>query len=92
VGAFEHERHGFDPSSPFSEEGFEHLSLGGDVTEHAPGHLLHDPHGLHPNAEPPKQPHPLVARLRQPGSARDALALREILDAPRARRPFRRPL
>jgi hypothetical protein len=94
VGAFEHEAHGFGPSNPFSEEAFEHLPRGADVTEHLPGHLLGGPHGALSSertasstrtAEPTRQ-HPLVERLRAPDSARDAFALREILDAPLARR------
>ena len=87
LGAFDHEEHGFGPSSPFSEEAFEHLARGTDVTEHAPGHLLDDAHGLF-GAEglPTPARHPLVERLRHPDAVRDAFALREILDTPRARR------
>ena len=49
-GAFEsaarspHEDHGFGLSSPFSEEAFEQLPRGLDITEHAPGHLDVSPH------------------------------------------------
>jgi hypothetical protein len=85
-GGFEHDRHGFTLESPFSEEAFEELARGADVSEHAPGHLDYDPHRLARPLETPTRPHPLIARLRRPGAARDAFALREILDAPRSRR------
>ena len=39
-----HEIHSFGPDSPFSEEAFEHLARGLDITEHAPGHLAASPH------------------------------------------------
>lgn len=89
VGGFEHERHGFDPASPFSEEAFQHLARGADVTTHAPGHLDHDPHGLRSPTDSERRAHPLVARLRNSRTAREAFALRAVLGAPRARR--RRP-
>lgn len=91
VGGFEHEEHGFGPENPFSDENFERLPRGLDVTEHAPGHLSYDPHGIPrtPATPAPKRRHPLAERLRTPGSAREAFALREILDAPRSRRPRR---
>ena len=90
LGGFEHERHGFGLDNPFSEEAFERLPRGADVTEHAPGHLDHDPHAPRGRRRSPRRParkgHPLAARLRETGDARDAFALREILDAPLARR------
>jgi hypothetical protein len=86
VGAFEHDRHGFGPASPFSEERFEHLARGADVTAHAPGHLDYSPHGTLRPSDPQRQPHPLAARLKRPGTARDAFVLHEVLRTPRARR------
>ena len=92
VGAFEHEAHGFGPDNPFSEEAFEQMPRGADIAEHATGHLDYDPHDALPDVTPHTEPtpraapHPLVARLRRPSTAREAVVLREILDRPRVLR------
>lgn len=90
TGAFEHDRHGFGPENPFSEEAFERLPLGLDITEHPAGHLDAGPHVLRSD-QASTGPHPLVTMLRNPGAARRAVALKEILDGPRSKRPYRRP-
>lgn len=93
VGSFEHEQHGFGLENAFSEEAFEQLPRGLDITEHPPGHLDAGPHALRPptTVKPPKEAHPLLATLRHPDSARQAFVLKEIFDAPRSRRRHRLP-
>ena len=46
-----------------------------------------EPHAPTVPASPSQ--HPLLSRLRDPDSLRDAFVLKEILDKPRANRPFR---
>lgn len=82
-----HEKHGFGLDQPFSEERFESLARGRDITEH-----------LHPPLAP-RHHAPLPAtrasawrqRLQNPKQAQDALVLTEIFSGPWSpRRPGRK--
>ncbi|OZC02730.1 hypothetical protein [Rubricoccus marinus] len=87
-----HEVHGYGLDSPFSEERFERLPRGRDVTEHPPGHL---DAGAHGRARPLPRRLSVAGqwreRLRDPKEAQDALVLSEIFGGPwKARRPHKR--
>ena len=87
-----HEIHSFGADNPFSEEAFEHLARGRDITEHAPGHLQASPHApLRPRRSAPGT-HASYwrQRLTDPRHAQDALVLSEIFGGPwTPRRPGR---
>lgn len=69
-----HEEHGFGLDQPFSEERFEQLARGRDITEHA-----HAP--LAP-LDPPARESKWSAMLQHPESAQDAFVLAQIFDGP----------
>ena len=87
-----HDEHGYGPDNPFSEERFERLARGRDITEHAQGHLQYSPHGL--SASPPPRRISAASRwrkrLRDPEQAQDALILTEIINGPWSPRSPRR--
>ena len=88
-----HEIHGFGPDSPFSEESFEHLARGRDITEHAPGHLAASPHtsSAVPSRRRLSPAQSWRQRLQDPKHAQDALVLSEIFSGPwEPRRPGRK--
>ncbi|MEM1042576.1 MAG: hypothetical protein AAGI91_08105 [Bacteroidota bacterium] len=101
VGEFEHEAHGFGRENPLSEEVFERRPAFQTRTQArpervAPKRIPQKPLGdvdlstpLEVKTEGDASRRDLARRLRQPGSARDAFVLKEILDAPRSRRSMR---
>ena len=69
-----HQEHGFGLDQPFSEERFERLARGRDITEHA-----HEP--LAPKDTPRKRSR-WAETLQHPDTAQDAFVLAQIFDGP----------
>lgn len=78
------EARAFTPGNPFSEEAFERLERGLDITEHADGHLDHGrtPARPKPRRRDARGPEHWRRILRSPESAKDALVLTEIFRGP----------
>ena len=72
-----HERHSFGLDRPFSEEAFERLERGRDITEHA-----HPSLAPLPPARRPSRAENWRDRLTDPKHAQDALVLKEIFSGP----------
>ncbi|MEM1057307.1 MAG: hypothetical protein AAGI52_17455 [Bacteroidota bacterium] len=79
-----HERQGFGLDQPFSEERFEHLARGRDITEHDHAPLFTPPPARSSRTERWRR------QLADPKQAQDALVLKEIFSGPWSpRRPKR---
>lgn len=97
LGEFEHEAHGFGRENPISEEVFEQrpaFQTRGSTTRIRQKSLgevdLTTPLEVKtPTDAADSSRSDLARRLRDPERARDAFVLKEILDAPRSKRPIR---
>lgn len=85
--SFQHQRHGFGPENPFSEETFERQPAFARRRRPTDATPVYDPHGLKRPAPKPSVP---AARWRErladPKRAREAFVLQTILERPQDRR------